>query len=164
MLVKAVFFIITQLKKDIKVFVLIKNKKIEFVKNLFLLLLVLNFSASSFFVKSMTKETCCHKQVEEVKPMPCCQSEMPKVSLHKCSIDFRTLSDITTNCGCFHNAQSAKQSFQVTKVHDFPKAQITDELTVESTNQNIVNKLSNYRIIASYESPPIYLIDSSFLI
>lgn len=143
---------------------LIKNNKIEFVKNLFLLLLVLNFSASAFFVKSMNKETCCHKQVEEVKPMSCCQTEEPKVSLHKCSIDFRTFSDITTNCGCFHNAQSAKQSFQTTKVHDFPKVQITAELPVESANQNIVRKFSNYTIIASYESPPIYLIDSSFLI
>lgn len=142
----------------------IKNKKIELLKNLFLLLLVLNFSASSFFVKSMNKETCCHKQVEEVKPMSCCQTETPKVSLLKCSIDFRTLSDITTNCGCFHNAQSAKQSFQTTKVHDIPKAQLTSELPLESITQKNVYKISNYNFSALYESPPIYLVDSSFLI
>lgn len=112
----------------------------------------------------MSRESCCHKQVEEVKPMSCCQTEAPKVSLHECSIDFRTLTDLTTNCGCFHNAQSAKQSFQTTKVHDIPKVQLIAELPVESANQNIVHKISDYRIIVSYESPPIYLIDSSFLI
>lgn len=112
----------------------------------------------------MNKETCCHKQVEEVKPMSCCQSEMPKVSLHKCGIDFRTLSDITINCGCFHNAESAKQSFQVTKIHDIPKAPVTAELTFESLTQKNIYKVSNYNLSALYESPPIYLFDSSFLI
>ncbi|KAB2841689.1 MAG: hypothetical protein F9K45_07695 [Melioribacteraceae bacterium] len=112
----------------------------------------------------MNKEKCCHKQVEEVKPMSCCQTETPKVSLHKCSIDFRTLSDFTTNCGCFHNAQSANKSFQTTKVHDVPKVQVTAELYFESITQKNVYIVSNYNLSALYETPPIYLVDSSFLI
>ena len=144
---------------------LIRNRKIEFIKNLLLILLVVNFSSSAFFIHSMKEdECCCHVKKEEVKQMTCCEIQETKTSVVECNYpQFENVKNIV-NCGCIHNYNTSKQTIQLVKTNDIPKVKLIAELSNEWNLQTLTRKTSNTLFIEYKESPPIYLIDSSFLI
>lgn len=164
LLVKAKFFIINDIKKTKKFFVLIKNKKIEFFKNVLLILLVINFSASAFFIYSMKKDECCHVKKEEVKTMSCCEMMETKAATDKCSFHASSFEKDIPDCGCIHNYSPTQQTIQIVKTNDIPKVKVIAEVSNEWNLQSVINRTSNTLFTTYKESPPIYLIDSSFLI
>ena len=141
-----------------------QNKKIEFIKNLLLILLVINFSASAFFIHTMKKNECCHVQKEEVKTMSCCEMMETTAATDECSLPALSFEKDAPNCGCIHNFIPTQQTIQLVKTNDIPKVKVIAEVSNEWNLQSVTTRPSNKLFTIYKESPPIYLIDSSFLI
>ena len=138
-----------------------KKKHIKLFKIIILLFLTLNISASGYYsVQNLSSSDCC--QVEVVKS--CCTVEETKVILNNCHNNSTENQTITNYCGCFHSSNgSTTVSFIKTNV-ELPKIIVVASLSFEnntSYNSSSINSIITTKV---YEPPPIYLVDSSFLI
>ena len=143
---------------------LIKNKKYIIINNLLLILLVVNFSASAFIVNNVAMVDCCHVQLKVAEPTSCCEMQETKTEPENCSTSFTANENDISGCGCIHNQITTKQTLQIVKSNDAAKILTVAELSNKFNYAKATNNVSNSFLIINFESPPIYLIDSSFLI
>lgn len=118
-----------------------------------------------FAVNNMKGEDCCcNIQKEEPKEMSCCDMQTTEKTADNCTTPILEKYNNVFDCGCFHEYNPAKQTIQVVKTNDVPKVKVIGELSDEWNLQSVINNIANKQNIQFKESPPIYLIDSSFLI
>ena len=138
-----------------------KKRHIKLLKVIILLFLTLNISVSGYYsIQSLSPADCCTVKIVE----SCCMMSEPEVILSKCHNNSSENQTIKNYCGCFHSSNGSKTiSFIKTNV-ELPKIIVTSFISFEKESNYNSNSLNSVSTIKVYESPPIYLVDSSFLI
>lgn len=115
----------------------------------------------SFAQNSFDK--CCHPKQEVIKHHCCAEAETPQ-TIENCSLDYTSLLQKISQCNCIHknftvnNDQTSLKSFELTKI-----SAVEAVNNFVQANSDIVFQATNNFSYKTH-SPPIYLIDSTFLI
>jgi hypothetical protein len=112
--------------------------------------------------QQMDMENCCHNIVEEAS---CCTVEPEVVANPSCHMEAKLIAESLSSCGCIHDNPISDSALLLKDNVELPKTfpSVIDYQNDESVNtyssfsNNETNKLS-------YNSSPIYIINSSFLI
>lgn len=135
----------------------------RFSKSLLMMVLAVNFIyAGVYSTQQMDMENCCHNIVEEVT---CCTVEPEVVANPSCHMEAEPIAESLSSCGCIHDNPISDSSVLLKDNIELPKTfpSVIDYQNDESTN--IYSSFSNNDSFKlSYNSSPIYIINSSFLI
>ena len=135
----------------------------RFSKSLLMMILAVNFIyAGVFSEQQMDMENCCHNIVEEIN---CCMVEPKMVANPSCHMEAKPIAESMSNCGCIHDNPISDSAVLVKDNVELPKtfASVFDYQNDESKNSySSFSKNESFKL--SYNSSPIYIINSSFLI
>jgi hypothetical protein len=135
----------------------------QFSKSLLMMMLAVNFIyAGVYSTQQMDMENCCHNIVEEIS---CCMVEPEVVANPSCHIEAKPIAESMSNCGCIHDNPISDSAVLVKDNVELPKtfASVIDYQNDESKNSySSFPKNESFKL--SYNSSPIYIINSTFLI
>ena len=127
---------------------------------LFLLSLVNFLFAGTKFNGSI--QNCCSKIIEEKS---CCMME-PEITVNlSCHQETKPITESFSSCGCIHDNPISDNAVLIKNNVELPK---TFASTIDYENDDLQSNYSSYTKFESfnlsYNSSPIYIINSSFLI
>jgi len=140
-----------------------KKNTYRWLKSLLMLVLAVNFIyAGSISFSQMDIENCCHS-IKQQKS--CCSIESESASIPSCHSEKEIIPERMDNCGCIHNSPIAGTNILLKNKIELPKTFATKIVFETENNNGLDSSLSNSEsIILVNNNPPIFIINSTFLI
>ncbi|MBL1214104.1 MAG: hypothetical protein HND52_12150 [Ignavibacteriae bacterium] len=139
-----------------------KNKYLTLASVVFTVLTINFIYAGVSSAQRMDAENCCLNMVEETS---CCMVEPEVVANPSCHLEAKPAAESMSNCGCIHDNPISDTSVLLKDNVELLK---TFASTIDYQNDVSAKTYSSSSIKDSfkfnYNSSPIYIINSSFLI